>query len=126
MLLRHGQPNVSLQPAPGGGYQVRAATPIRAGPGAGALLLIATYPVPQRLSDLAATVQTAYQQYGQLSYLRGWEQPVTAVEDGEMALGAEFPVPDDRTAGSYQKVERKVGDFKIGSAFLDTLFPVRD
>jgi len=35
----------------------------------------------------------------------------TAVGDGEMALGAEFPVPDDRTAGSYQKVERKVGDF---------------
>ena len=35
----------------------------------------------------------------------------TAVGEGEMALGAEFPVPDDRTAGSYQKVERKVGDF---------------
>ena len=35
----------------------------------------------------------------------------TAVADGEMALGAEFPVPDDRTAGSYQKVERKVGDY---------------
>ncbi len=49
MQLRRGQPHVSLQPAPGGGYQVRAATPIRAGPGAGALLLIATYPVPQRL-----------------------------------------------------------------------------
>jgi nitrogen fixation/metabolism regulation signal transduction histidine kinase len=70
MQLRRGQPHVSLQPAPGGGYQVRAATRIRAGPGASALLLIATYPVPQRLSDLAATVQTAYQQYGQLSYLR--------------------------------------------------------
>jgi carbon-monoxide dehydrogenase medium subunit len=35
----------------------------------------------------------------------------TAVGEGEMALGAEFPVPDDRTAGSYQKVERKVGDY---------------
>src|SRR5258707_12142284 len=35
----------------------------------------------------------------------------TAVEDGGMALGAEFPIPDDRTAGSYQTVERKVGDF---------------
>ena len=70
MQLRRGQPHVSLQPAPGGGYQVRAATRIRAGPSASALLLIATYPVPQRLSDLAATVQTAYQQYGQLSYLR--------------------------------------------------------
>ena len=28
----------------------------------------------------------------------------------------EFPVPDDRTAGSYQKVERKVGDFATAAA----------
>jgi nitrogen fixation/metabolism regulation signal transduction histidine kinase len=70
MLLRRGQPHVSLQPAPGGGYQVRAAATIRAGPGESTRLLVAIYPVPQRLSDLAATVQTAYQQYGQLSYLR--------------------------------------------------------
>jgi carbon-monoxide dehydrogenase medium subunit len=40
----------------------------------------------------------------------------TAVGEGEMALGAEFPVPDDRTAGSYQKVERKVGDFATAAA----------
>ena len=40
----------------------------------------------------------------------------TAVEEGEMALGAEFPVPDDRTAGSYQKVERKVGDYATAAA----------
>ena len=40
----------------------------------------------------------------------------TAVGDGEMALGAEFPVPDNRTAGSYQKVERKVGDFATAAA----------
>jgi carbon-monoxide dehydrogenase medium subunit len=40
----------------------------------------------------------------------------TAVGDGEMALGAEFPVPDDRSAGSYQKVERKVGDFATAAA----------
>jgi len=33
-----------------------------------------------------------------------------------MALGAEFPMPDDRTAGSYQKVERKVGDFATAAA----------
>jgi nitrogen fixation/metabolism regulation signal transduction histidine kinase len=70
MQLRRGQPHVSLQPAPGGGYQVRAAATIRAGPGENTRLLVAIYPVPQRLSDLAATVQTAYQQYGQLSYLR--------------------------------------------------------
>jgi aerobic carbon-monoxide dehydrogenase medium subunit len=40
----------------------------------------------------------------------------TAVEEGEMALGVEFPMPDDRTAGSYQKVERKVGDFATAAA----------
>ena len=40
----------------------------------------------------------------------------TAVGEGEMAVGAEFPAPDDRTAGSYQKVERKVGDFAIAAA----------
>jgi carbon-monoxide dehydrogenase medium subunit len=27
-----------------------------------------------------------------------------------------FPLPDDRTAGSYQKVERKVGDFATAAA----------
>ena len=35
----------------------------------------------------------------------------TAVSEGEIALEVRFPVGDDRTAGSYQKVERKVGDF---------------
>jgi carbon-monoxide dehydrogenase medium subunit len=40
----------------------------------------------------------------------------TAVVDGEMALAAQFPVPGDRTAGSYQKVERKVGDFATAAA----------
>ena len=40
----------------------------------------------------------------------------TAVADGEMALAVRFPMPDDRTAGSYQKVERKVGDFATAAA----------
>jgi carbon-monoxide dehydrogenase medium subunit len=40
----------------------------------------------------------------------------TSIGDGEMALSAEFPVPDDRTAGSYQKVERKVGDYATAAA----------
>jgi carbon-monoxide dehydrogenase medium subunit len=40
----------------------------------------------------------------------------TAAGEGEMALAAKFPVPDDRTAGSYQKVERKVGDFATAAA----------
>jgi carbon-monoxide dehydrogenase medium subunit len=40
----------------------------------------------------------------------------TAVRDGELALAVRFPVPDDRTAGSYQKIERKVGDFATAAA----------
>jgi carbon-monoxide dehydrogenase medium subunit len=40
----------------------------------------------------------------------------TAVSEGEIALEVRFPVPDDRTAGSYQKVERKVGDFATAAA----------
>ena len=40
----------------------------------------------------------------------------TAVGDGEMALAVRFAMPDDRTAGSYQKVERKVGDYATAAA----------
>jgi carbon-monoxide dehydrogenase medium subunit len=40
----------------------------------------------------------------------------TAVRDGEMALAVRFPMPGDRAAGSYQKVERKVGDFATAAA----------
>jgi aerobic carbon-monoxide dehydrogenase medium subunit len=40
----------------------------------------------------------------------------TAVQEGEMALAVRFPVPGDRTAGSYQKIERKVGDFATAAA----------
>jgi aerobic carbon-monoxide dehydrogenase medium subunit len=40
----------------------------------------------------------------------------TAVADGELALAVKFPLPDDRTAGAYQKIERKVGDFATAAA----------
>jgi aerobic carbon-monoxide dehydrogenase medium subunit len=40
----------------------------------------------------------------------------TSVEEGEMAVAVRFPVPDDRTAGAYQKVERKLGDFATAAA----------
>ena len=40
----------------------------------------------------------------------------TAVGEGEMALAVRFPVSDDRTAGSYQKIERKVGDYATAAA----------
>jgi aerobic carbon-monoxide dehydrogenase medium subunit len=40
----------------------------------------------------------------------------TAVGDGELALEVRFPTPPPRTAGSYQKIERKVGDFATAAA----------
>ena len=40
----------------------------------------------------------------------------TVVGEGEMALEVRFPTPDEHTAGSYQKIERKVGDFATAAA----------
>jgi aerobic carbon-monoxide dehydrogenase medium subunit len=40
----------------------------------------------------------------------------TAVAEGELAVGVRFPASDERTAGSYQKLERKVGDFATAAA----------
>jgi len=40
----------------------------------------------------------------------------TAVDEGEMALEVRFPTPGARTSASYQKIERKVGDFATASA----------
>jgi len=40
----------------------------------------------------------------------------TAVAEGEIALEVRFPSPQPRTSGSYQKIERKVGDFATSSA----------
>jgi carbon-monoxide dehydrogenase medium subunit len=40
----------------------------------------------------------------------------TAVADGELAVAVRFPQTGERTAGSYQKVERKVGDYATAAA----------
>lgn len=40
----------------------------------------------------------------------------TAVGTGEMAVEVRFPTPGARTSGSFQKIERKVGDFATASA----------
>jgi len=40
----------------------------------------------------------------------------TAVGDGEMATEVRFPIPPPRTAGAYEKLERKVGDFATAAA----------
>ncbi|MFZ1018023.1 MAG: FAD binding domain-containing protein, partial [Candidatus Cybelea sp.] len=40
----------------------------------------------------------------------------TAIATGEIAIEVRFPTPGVRTSGSYQKIERKVGDFATASA----------
>lgn len=40
----------------------------------------------------------------------------TAVDEGEMAIETVWPTPNERTAGSYQKIERKVGDYATAAA----------
>ena len=42
----------------------------------------------------------------------------TAVAEGEMAMAVRFPVPDDRTAGSYQKVAHDQSSCVSSSPFL--------
>jgi aerobic carbon-monoxide dehydrogenase medium subunit len=42
----------------------------------------------------------------------------TAVEEGEMALELNIPIPDAHTQGSYQKIERKVGDYATCAAAI--------
>ena len=40
----------------------------------------------------------------------------TAVAEGEIGIEVRFPTPGDRTSESYQKIERKVGDFATAAA----------
>jgi carbon-monoxide dehydrogenase medium subunit len=40
----------------------------------------------------------------------------TAVGEGELAVSVRFPAADGRTSGSYQKIERKVGDYATAAA----------
>jgi carbon-monoxide dehydrogenase medium subunit len=40
----------------------------------------------------------------------------TSVGEGELAVAVRFPAVDERSAGAYQKVERKVGDFATAAA----------
>ncbi len=40
----------------------------------------------------------------------------TAVEEGEMAVETLWPTPNARTGASYQKIERKVGDYATAAA----------
>lgn len=70
LQLRRGRPYVSLDTDSLGGYLIRAAAPLDSNGSSGARVLIALYPVPQQLSQLADTVQRSYTQYANLVQLR--------------------------------------------------------
>ncbi len=70
LQVRRGRPYVSLDTDSVGGYVIRAASPLEGNGGSAARILIALYPVPQQLSQLADTVQRSYTQYANLVQLR--------------------------------------------------------
>ena len=70
LQVRRGRPYVSLDTDAVGGYVIRAASPLEGSGASGARVLIALYPVPQQLSQLADTVQRSYTQYANLVQLR--------------------------------------------------------
>jgi PAS domain S-box-containing protein len=69
LQLRRGRPYVSLDTDAVGGYVIRAAAPIE-DTSAGPRVLVALYPVPLQLSQLADTVQRSYGQYAHLVQIR--------------------------------------------------------
>ena len=71
LQIRQGRPYTSFDALAGGGYVIRAAAPLPPeGAGAEPRTLVAIYPVPERIAQLTDTVQRAYTQYGELTYLR--------------------------------------------------------
>jgi nitrogen fixation/metabolism regulation signal transduction histidine kinase len=70
LQVRRGRPYVSLDTDAVGGYVIRAASPLEGNGNSSARVLIALYPVPQQLSQLADTVQRSYTQYANLVQLR--------------------------------------------------------
>ncbi len=70
LQVRRGRPYVSLDTDAVGGYVIRAAAPLEPNANTGPRALIALYPVPQQLSQLADTVQRSYTQYANLVQLR--------------------------------------------------------
>jgi PAS domain S-box-containing protein len=70
LQIRRGRPFVSLDTDSVGGYVIRAAAPLDAEGNPGSRVLVAMYPVPQQLSQLADTVQRSYTQYANMVRLR--------------------------------------------------------
>ena len=70
LQVRHGRSYVSLDLDSAGGYMIRAAAPFDANGNSSSRVLLAVYPVPKQLSELADTVQRSYSQYASLKQLR--------------------------------------------------------
>lgn len=71
MQVRQGRDYVALDPAAGGGYLVRTAVRVpQVLPGDEMRVLQAIYPVERRLGELADTVESSYQRYGEKARLR--------------------------------------------------------
>ncbi len=71
MLVRQGKTDVELVPVQGTGLFIRVAVPVPpGGPGGQPRILQALYPVPARLNELAASVQSAFGRYREVAYLR--------------------------------------------------------
>ena len=70
LQVRRGRPYVNLDTDANGVYVIRAASPLEGNGSTGQRVLIALYPVPQQLSQLADTVQRSYNQYANLVLLR--------------------------------------------------------
>jgi nitrogen fixation/metabolism regulation signal transduction histidine kinase len=70
LQVRRGKAYVSLDTDATGGYVIRAAAQLDANPSTSSRVLIALYPVPQQLSQLADTVQRSYTQYANLVQMR--------------------------------------------------------
>ena len=70
LQVRRGHSYISLDTDSVGGYVIRAAAQLDMNPNASSRVLIALYPVPQQLSQLADTVQRSYTQYANLVQMR--------------------------------------------------------
>ncbi|MDE2304645.1 MAG: HAMP domain-containing protein [Gammaproteobacteria bacterium] len=70
LQVRRGRSYASLDTDSSGSYVIRAASPIDTNGDPASRVLIALYPVPEQLSELADTVQRSYTQYANLVQLR--------------------------------------------------------
>ncbi len=72
MVMQARHEYVTLDPVAGGGFLVRTAVQVPlTSPGDEPRMLEAVYPVERRLGELADTVESAYQRYGEKARLRG-------------------------------------------------------